>query len=277
MSTALAIVVPLYKPSLNGWERRSLERLIKVCASRRIILIGPENIRNAEAESILSTDEWRYFNRGFFRGTYQYTWLLLSSKFYQTFSDFQSILIHQTDAFLFRDDLDEWLGKYSYVGGPWYFKRDFGDRSYGVGNGGLSLRIVSDHLNVLSIAVNLAKSGDLPKLSLSVPGGIGTLLAKAAVIARVSYFPPRTINFVSQWSSQEDIFFGLIAPRLSEEFSVPNADVAARFAIDEHPRFFFNKYCGGKVPMGFHAFGRDDEPRCSIDFWEEKIREENEQ
>ena len=277
MSSSLAIVVPIYKSYLDKWERRSLERLIHICPTRRIILVGPKNMRNIEAESILLTKEWRYFSAYFFRGTYHYTWLLLSAKFYQAFSDFHNILIHQTDAYLFRDDLDRWTEKYSYVGGPWrYFRRDFGDRSYGVGNGGLSLRIVPDHLDALARAAELTKSGKLPKFSASVPGGIGTLLTKLAVAARINYFPLRTASFIGQWSSQEDIFFGLVAPRLSNEFTVPGADLAAKFAIDEYPRFFFEQYCDGSVPMGFHGFGRDDEPRWSIDFWESKMQKESE-
>ena len=110
------------------------------------------------------SDEWL----GTRNGIAGYNKMMLSYDFYQLFRDSEYVLIYQTDAWVFQDNLAEWCSKgYDYVAAPW-IKRAVYDypfikqymaclrayrarkhqfcrqRIYGkVGNGGLSLRKVS--------------------------------------------------------------------------------------------------------------------------------------
>jgi len=113
------------------------------------------------------------FDPAYFQGIQGYNRLMLSAEFYQRFDSYEYILIHQTDAFLFRNEIEQWCqAAYPYVGAPWLIKRkyqgagrvllwmraiphrlqhrpflplDFGGK---VGNGGLSLRKTSECLQV---------------------------------------------------------------------------------------------------------------------------------
>src|SRR5690606_20423643 len=104
------------------------------------------------------------FDNAFFSSIDGYNQLMLTPDFYKTFLDFEFILICQTDAYVFKNDLDFWLDKgFDYIGAPWldsknkFFnhqwrfafnqvKKIFGSKEKRythinkVGNGGFSLR-----------------------------------------------------------------------------------------------------------------------------------------
>lgn len=49
-----------------------------------------------------------------------YNRLMLSEDLYSAFSNYEYILICQSDAYIFRDELKEWCeAGYDYVGAPW--------------------------------------------------------------------------------------------------------------------------------------------------------------
>ena len=59
------------------------------------------------------------FNDTYFESIYGYNQLMLNVEFYEAFSK-KYILIYQTDAFIFKDDLNYWCEKdYDYIGAPW--------------------------------------------------------------------------------------------------------------------------------------------------------------
>ena len=65
-----------------------------------------------------------------------YSKLLMSKTFWLNFTG-EKLLLYQEDTMLFHNRIDEFL-KYDYVGASWPTDQD--DNSYGVGNGGFSLR-----------------------------------------------------------------------------------------------------------------------------------------
>jgi hypothetical protein len=102
--------------------------------------------------------------------------MVANSIFWNRFSDYDYILICQTDAFVFYDDLKKWenLG-YDYVGAPWMehiFDRYAGDLFHGVGNGGFSLRKVETYINLLdsnkSLIDSMLRNGICEDVLLSV-------------------------------------------------------------------------------------------------------------
>jgi hypothetical protein len=75
-----------------------------------------------------------------------YSNLLMSRNFWDNFYG-EKILIYQEDSFLFHSkNIDVFL-EYDYVGAPWAITQD--DNSYGVGNGGFSLRSKSKMIEVI--------------------------------------------------------------------------------------------------------------------------------
>jgi hypothetical protein len=95
-----------------------------------------------------------HFDSSCFSGITAYNRLLLSKHFYETFKDYEYILIYQLDCLVFSDQLKQWCdGGWDYVGAPWLEnhkeKAEPGDQFWAVGNGGLSLRRIESFLRVL--------------------------------------------------------------------------------------------------------------------------------
>ncbi len=169
MKPTLIIVVPIYRSELSADEQISIERLTTLCPLPKCI-VAPEGLA---LPPLLQTWSVEYFAPHFFQGIHSYNRLMLSAEFYQRFTQYDYMLIHQTDVFLFRNDLEQWCQQgYTYIGAPWLIKRkykglgrillylraiphrlqrrpflplDFGGK---VGNGGLSLRHINDFLQV---------------------------------------------------------------------------------------------------------------------------------
>ena len=147
----VAVVIPVYKPSMNRNEEISFRQTLRVLATHPIIIVCPESLDLAKynliagrCNNVLLRES---FNDTYFRNIAGYNRLLLSEKFYLRFAQYKYILIAQLDTYVFRDELLLWCDKgYDYIGAPliWYgMKIDQGI----VGNGGFSLRRVEAFLN----------------------------------------------------------------------------------------------------------------------------------
>ncbi|MFT3825794.1 MAG: DUF5672 family protein [Chitinophagaceae bacterium] len=171
----LAIVVPVYKISPDSDEAFSLKQCLKVLFRHDIYLVCAEGLAIEEYEKIIqankgeeTTVSFMRFPAQYFSSIAGYNQLMLSKDFYKKFSAYQYMLIYQLDAFIFRDDLENWCSKgYDYVGAPWinwswseHYARfltlprkvftKLGYKGYNlVGNGGFSLRKTTSFINNL--------------------------------------------------------------------------------------------------------------------------------
>jgi len=75
----------------------------------------------------------------------EYSQLLMTKDFWNRFVG-EKLLVYQEDTMLFHGNITPFL-KYDYVGAPWQINQD--DNSYGVGNGGFSLRTKSKMLECI--------------------------------------------------------------------------------------------------------------------------------
>lgn len=144
-----------------------------------------------------------------------YSRLLMTKNFWQNFSGVK-ILLYQEDTMLFHNQIDEFL-KYDYVGASWPTDQD--DNSYGVGNGGFSLRTKAKMIECID-KVNPATNLKLGK---------------------------STINYMKNTKSYhipEDVYFSksLIDYKLG---SVATRSVANRFSQE-------TQLCNN--PLGGHCF-----------------------
>jgi hypothetical protein len=74
---------------------------------------------------------------------------MCSIGFYEVFRQYEYMLIYQLDCWVFRDELEMWCDKgYDYIGAP-FFVKWFVDRGIYVGNGGFSLRKISNIIEYL--------------------------------------------------------------------------------------------------------------------------------
>jgi hypothetical protein len=247
------VVIPCYRTELAAFERIALERCLAVLGCHQAVLACPATL---DAGVLLERHPALVLERfpaDCFAGIAGYNRMLLSDDFYARFAGFEYILIHQLDAFVFRDELLDWCARgYDYIGAPWlprnrapgrlrlaraalrrriYRLIDRRDRSgtgahhaqydYAVGNGGFCLRRVAAMRRVLR--------------------ELRTRLQPYLQRAHHTY--------------NEDIFFCVEANRYRRRLSIPDVGEGVRFAWESHPAAAA-AMTGGELPFGCHGWNR---------------------
>ena len=268
-SENIVVLIPSEKLNLSDDEKLSITRCRKILARYQIISVLPERFRDSRKPPELEGLKFEYFSDKYFRSTRSYSRLLLSSEFYARFKSYEYMLIHQTDAMVFRDELLEWAEKdYDYIGAPWFAGDCARDNSgmVGVGNGGLSLRKIQTFIDVL-------EKGELTsELEKLYPIPIHFGLRNLALLKIFIYLKNRGVNFpyrkifisflFTHRCPNEDIFWGAFARLFSKTFKIPSCDEALKFSVEVNPRRCF-KILGEKLPFGCHAWAKWDR-----EFWE---------
>ncbi|SCD21348.1 GT_2_WfgS_like [Proteiniphilum saccharofermentans] len=211
------------------------------------VFVMPENFVIDESFSGFADIPVERFPDYFFTSISGYNRLMLDVDFYRRFSGYKYMLIHQTDAFLFKPDLQYWCSKnYDYIGAPWLAPRkikkaelyafvlavcpwiysDSKRRSVklynNIGNGGLSLRKIGTFIKILESA--------------KVQMILNTYLEKQ----------------VSGTLYNEDIFWSFEGRRLYKKFNKPDWREAMYFSTELHPSFAYN-LMHKQLPFGCHA------------------------
>jgi len=233
LSSKVAVVIPAYKDELNDFEKISLAQCRDVLGKYPLVFVTPEgkNFSYLQQGDLIAA-----FPPKFFQSIKDYNTLMLLPEFYETFLDFDYILIHQLDAFVFQDMLEFFcsLG-YDYIGAPvayhsWYGLTKINSKTPRVGNGGFSLRKVKACHQLLTEAVN---------------------------------FPDW--NYVLD-NFYEDGFFGYCGVDPTINFHTAPIEIAVYFSVDFFPDRFLRRI-GNKIPFGCHGW-----PKYSADAYVEIFR-----
>ncbi len=254
------VVIPAYR-KLQPIELSFLENGLQKTEGFEQVIIAPERLIIEESFGKLRNLRVERFPNHFFDSIKGYNRLMISSDLYSRFADFEYLLIHQSDVYLFKNELDYWCNQsYDYIGAPWYKtsaltkgplhawlyrtiwqrilarKRKNGWLANKVGNGGLSLRNISSALKTLELCnVDLYER----------------------------YWNPKSHNY------NEDIFWSIEAVKINRAFRIPHWEEALQFALEFEPENAV-KRMGGKLPFGCHA-----PLLIGTDFWRKHIPELN--
>lgn len=259
-----AVAIPVYKPELTAAEAISIERNIEVLAGRPMFLVGPARLDSsldALCKRYRHGLQYKTFEDRFFSGIKGYNALMRSKAFYRSFANHSHVLISQTDALVLSDQLQHWCERgYSYVGAPWFVGGSEPRQPLeflGVGNGGFSLRKVSDFLRVL------ATPRRIPNFIKSRADGHAGFVNLLRRFKHERWF---AYNFEPLFpTSQEDLFWGMLVPAVCPFFCVPRPEEALAFSFEVAPRLLY-KLNGCALPFGCHAW-----ERCDREFWEDKL------
>lgn len=220
LSPKVAVVIPTYKEELDEFEKISLAQVRKVLGNYPFVFVMPEGKIFSYLEK---SDLVAQFPPQFFKNKRTYNDLMMSPFFYETFLDFDYILIYQLDAFVFYDALEYFcsLG-YDYIGAPVAYHSWYGiktKKTPRVGNGGFSLRKVKTCYQ---------------------------LLTECVALSNWEYFLE---NFY------EDSFFGFCGVDENTDFHTAPVEVAVCFAVDYFPDRFLRRV-GNKIPFGCHGWAK---------------------
>lgn len=248
----VSVVIPVYKPQLNPYETIALTQCVRVLGAYPLLLVCPQSLDVSAIQAQFPRLKTRRFADSFFVNVQSYNQLMLSTAFYEAFFDFQYILIHQLDAFVFRDELTDWCGRgYDYIGAPWLRDRDFANgRDEWVFNA----------KKKLATWLNLKKpDGVTPREIISLNevgnGGFSLRRVKALHAALV-----RSTRKIEQYEAQtlhqynEDVFFGIEVNRYWPQVRKPDFRTALRFAVEFYPERAIRVYNKGELPFGCHAW-----------------------
>ncbi len=238
---SVAVLVPIYKPKPSALETIALRRRAEVLGDYPVYWIAPEGLDTTEYARY-GPAETLYYSPDYFHNGATYSRLLLREDFYARFAAFEHVLVHQTDAFVFRDDLEEFCAMdFHYFGAP--FAKGYAWPSY-------SPRGLSHIVNRFPAL--------LPKRKVYVGNGGFSLRQVEATrrLLRDDWLASRT------YRGHEDLYFATRAlTRWRDTYRICDVETATRFALDEEPRTGY-EHLGRRLPMGCHAWHKVD-----AEFW----------
>jgi len=187
------------------------------------------------------------------------------------------MLIHQTDCYVFRDELLDWANKgYDYIGGVW-FEGFVGNpyldsKLWQAGNGGLSLRKIESITRLLASKKPVKNLQQLiiDKKKLYKKGKINFLKELLLLPLNVFGYLNNYNYKAEKHSLNEDIFFIEVYSKY-KEIEMPAIVDAILFSWDRCPGFLYEKT--GQLPFACHAWFREDFPyKGNKEFWSKYIK-----
>jgi hypothetical protein len=269
----ICILIPIYKESLNEYESQSVTQCIKILSDYTIHFICSNELDITLYEATFpEIINYSFFDQNYFKDVSGYNSLLLSYNFYKKFKNYDFMLVHQTDCFVFKDDLLAWAHKdYDYIGGLWFEgfhgNPELGEKLWYPGNGGLSLRKIKPMIDLLTSKSPLRNWRQLLIEKKIINKGYIFKDFKGAVVLFLNLFGYKNNSsyLAKQWEKNEDVFF-LNMNEVYNRLKVPNVNKALFFAWDRRPDYLFKNY--KQLPFACHAWYRTDFPYTeNKDFW----------
>lgn len=258
------IVIPLYKKNLNEFERISIRQCFKVFKGHTICVVKPESLDLSTIFKEFPFNKMICFEDGFFEDIHGYNRLMLSPKFYESFLNYNYMLIYQPDAFAFSDMLNYWANSgYDYIGAPWLRP---------LKNNTPFNRLYNKLKSDLYIKFNVTQKG-LPKSKqlYNRVGNGGFSLRNIKKFYDLTISEEEMIQHYIDLKNpafNEDLFWSIEVNRKQKRLNIPNFLTAIRFSIETHPKYAF-ELGGNTLPFGCHAWEKH------LDFWGKFIKEES--
>lgn len=254
----VVIVIPTHRPNLTDDDQISLAHLKKYLSKYDTFFVIPKSI--SSKAFINSGYKVKKVDNNFFGTLRRANEMYLNKKFYETFKEYDFMLIYQLDALVFSNQLAKWLNSgYAFIAAPWfrpvigYLSHKKGSSPSG-GNGGFALRNIQKALKVLDIvnhsATRSSKNPTVRKLWFL----LALLQGKSH---KVWLNAPAT-----DYPFNEDGFWSLEAPKYDPTFKVAPFKKALQFSFEKLPRKCF-ELNNKTLPFGCHAWKKYDEK-----FWE---------
>lgn len=242
----VAVVIPVYKPEMNYFDRIAFDRCLRVLRNYPIVIAAPENL---DLRNYLGRDSRigvQRFDASNFESLSRYSRLMLSKDFYGRFLMYRYILMYQLDAFVFADDLEAWCARgYDYVGAPWMNPPAHG--------------MFSVSTNPVSRILNCFK-----KRSDALVGNGGFSLRKVRTLWLCLSMYTKAAR---RWASNEDGFWSVYLPSIYPLFNIPSVEIAMAFSFETRPADCY-RLNESRLPFGCHGWQSYD-----IEFWRPVFRE----
>ena len=110
MKEKVKVLVPIYKETLGEKEMFSLKNNVSLLKGYPVVILAPEGLDVSNTLKEVPQCSVMYVSKEWLgkNGIAGYNRMMLSGDFYKMFEDCSYILICQTDAWVFSDDLEKW-------------------------------------------------------------------------------------------------------------------------------------------------------------------------
>lgn len=265
------VTIPIYKVTPKSSEAASFRQGLTILSNYDICVITHRDcdlsLYRQMSKEIGKEFSVELFNAEYFKSVHGYNDLCFSLEFYARFHQYEYMFIYQLDAWVFRDELQQWCDKgYDYIGAPifWaYNNKRFTTKIAGIGNGGLSLRKITYCLKTLKMSrkrpylkpsrifnmyynyfLYADKFRPLKRKLLILPL---CLVKSLGMYNNLDYY-------IKNQQINEDMMFGTNAKYAwGGKVNLPSEIDAMRFSFEVHPEMMFHRI-GDKLPFGCHAF-----------------------
>jgi hypothetical protein len=260
----VAVIIPIYKSTPDKQDVAAITQCQKILGSYPVVFVCAEDFATDAYLSLIPGASIERFKKHYFENVNGYNKLMLSLEFYQRFSKYEYILIYQTDAWVFRDELKVWCSKgYDYIGAPVHkFRLDNFTPEIEIAtlNGGFSIRKTASCIRLLKSFHFIYKFGDILNANQKQAGSIVGFFKAVSFYLRGN----NTYHHLNKYDRNEDYFFALIAPAKDSRFKVAPPEESAYFSFDKMPELSF-EMTNHKLPFGAHAIEK------YMYFWKDKI------
>ena len=238
----VAVVIPTHKSKFSDCEKISLERCIKILGAHPIIFALPEGLKLADIPVSKKGIKCEYFDKKYFQSGGAYNIFLMSTEFYERFLNYEYILIHQLDSFVFKDELLYWCDQgFDYIGAPW-FSPSCDDAFWHMMNI-LKLTWLKRILQKLGYSLD-KKVGN---------GGFSLRCTRKCIFA---LWPFRK-DGVRFWKFGEDMFWTRFSKLYFPFLKIADWRSALKFSVETGPGKY-QKIDESNPPFGCHAWMRPD-------------------
>jgi len=171
----LPILIPTHKRVLDHRERLRLE--ITMANNKSINFILPQSIVREFRKQNFGNVNFVGFSDSYFRSVKTYNAMLLNEDFWKVFSEFEQVVICQTDAILIKNLSELGTSSYDYIGARWGSRRCrlingritinskkhylLPYRRLEIGNGGLSVRRVKTCISIIRAITKMHQGEEL--------------------------------------------------------------------------------------------------------------------
>ena len=117
MNNICAIIIPIYKDKLDETEYNNVLNNISILSNYDIFFIYPKSLDIKYYKKIFKNIKFKSVANKYFGSCENYSILCCNPMFYKLFIKYEYMLICQTDAYVFKDELLYWCNKgYDYIG-----------------------------------------------------------------------------------------------------------------------------------------------------------------
>ncbi|MDI9356851.1 MAG: DUF5672 family protein [Chitinophagaceae bacterium] len=240
----VAVLIPLYKKEMSFFEKRSFKQCFSVLHKYPIIIVKPISLNIS-----CITEEYKEcmtasFSDFYFESIKGYNALLTSTEFYEKFLEYEYILIHQLDAYVFKDELSYWCQKnYDYIGAPWGPKYTSGIGKIKL----LLLQWIAKYIKAFYKYTRYNKVGN---------GGFSLRKTKTFYTICLDMFSKRTHKTIipsNPYTENEDFFWSIEVNEKEKKIKTPPLKEALLFSIEHFPEKAIQMN-NNILPFGCHGW-----------------------